>query len=45
MAEKTSSHVTRNADDIPLFNIKHNFNKNSFFASTIIEWNKLDSNL
>ena len=23
-------------------NVKHNFFKNSFFPSTIIEWNKLD---
>ena len=43
--EKTSSYLTRNADNIPLFNIKHNFYKNSFFASSIIEWNNLDPNL
>ena len=43
--EKTSSYVTRNADNIPLFNIKHNFYKNSFFPSSIIEWNNLDPNL
>ena len=43
--EKTSLYVTRNADNIPLFNIKHNFYQNSFFPSTIIEWNNLDSNL
>ena len=35
--EKTSSYVTRNAENIPLFNIKHNFYKNSFFPSSIIE--------
>ena len=29
--EKTSSYVTRNAENIPLFNIKRNFYKNSFF--------------
>ena len=40
--EKTSSYGTRNAD-IPLFNIKHN--KNSFFPSSIIEWNNLDPKL
>ena len=40
------SYVTRNADDIPLFNsIRYNFYKNSFFPSTIIESNNLDSNL
>ena len=43
--EKTSSYVTRNAGNIPLFNIKHNFYKNSFFPSSIIEWNNLDPNL
>ena len=43
--EKTSSYATRNADNIPLFNIKHNFYKNSFFLSSIIEWNNLDPNL
>ena len=31
--EKTSSYVTRNAENIPLFNIKHNFYKNYFFRS------------
>ena len=40
--EKASSYVTRNAENIPLFNIKHNFCKNSFFPSSIIEWNNLD---
>ena len=43
--EKASSYVTRNADNIPLFNIEHNFYKNSFFPSSIIEWNNLDPNL
>ena len=43
--EKTSSYVTRNADNIPLLNIKHNFCKNSFFPSSIIERNNLDPNL
>ena len=45
ITEKTSSYVTRNAGNIPLFNIKHNFYKNSFFPSSIIEWNNLDPNL
>ena len=41
--EKISSHVTnRNAENIPHFNIKHNFYKNSFFPLSIIEWNNLD---
>ena len=30
---------------IPYFKNKHNFFKNSFFPSVIIEWNKLDLNL
>ena len=37
--------MTRNKDSIPLFNVKHNYFKNSFFPSTIIEWNNLDSNI
>ena len=35
-------YTTRNALNIPLLNTNHNFFKNSFFPSTIIEWNKLD---
>ena len=30
---------------IPQFKVKHNFFKNSFFSSVIIEWNKLDLNI
>ena len=36
---------TRNALNIPLLNANHNFFKNSFFPSTIIEWNELDPGL
>ena len=43
--EKRPSYVTRNADNIPRFNIKHNFYENSFFPSSFIEWNNLDPNL
>ena len=43
--EKTSPYVTRNADNVFLFNIKHNFYKNSFFPSSIIEWNNLNLQL
>ena len=39
--EKTSSYVTRNAKNIPLFNIKPSFYKNSFFLSLTIEWKNL----
>ena len=38
----TSSYATRNADCIPQIKIKHNFFKNTFFPSPIIEWKKLD---
>ena len=34
--EKTSSYVRRNAGNIPLFNIRRIFYKNSFFPSTAI---------
>ena len=37
--------VIRNADNVPLFNINHNFYKNSFFTSLIIESNNVDPNL
>ena len=36
---------TRNALNIPLLNTSHNFFKNSFFPSTIIEWNKSDPDI
>ena len=35
----------KNAENIPLFNIKHNCYKKSFFPSSIIEWNNLDPKL
>ena len=36
---------TRNNDKLPHFKVKHNYFKNSFFPSTVIEWNKLDLNI
>ena len=36
---------TRNLDYIPCFSTKHNFFMNSFFPSTLIEWNNLDINI
>ena len=42
---KTHAYATRNVDKIPYFKIRHNFFKNFFFPSTIIEWNNLDSTL
>ena len=42
---KNSNYNTRNTGKITPFHTKHNFFKNSFFPSTVIEWNKLDPNL
>ena len=39
---RRSLYSTRNIHNIPFLNTKHNFFKNSFFRSTIIEWNNLD---
>ena len=38
-------YTTRNVHNLPIFKSKHNFFKNSFFPSTISEWNKLDHSL
>ena len=43
--EKSHAYATRNIDNIPCFKMSHNLFKNSFFPSTIIEWNNLDSTL
>ena len=42
---KTSIYSTRNTDKIPFFKTKHNFFRNSFFPSAVIEWNKLNSDI
>ena len=42
---RNPAYSTRNHVNIPLFKTNHNFFKNSFFPSTIIEWNNLDPNL
>ena len=42
---RNPAYSTRNHVNIPLFKTNHNFSKNSFFPSTIIEWNNLDPNL
>ena len=39
------NNYTRNTDEITLFHTKHNFFKNSFLPSTVIEWDMLDPNL
>ena len=43
--EKAYAYATRNVANIPCFKIRHNFFKNFFFPSTIIEWNNLDPTL
>ena len=40
-----STQATRNCNSIPLFNVKHEYFRNSFFPSTVIEWNKLYNNI
>ena len=43
--KKEHTYQTRQREDIPLFKAKHNFFQNSFFPSTIKEWNKIDCNI
>ena len=45
MPSSTSRYLTRNSDTISQIHIKHNFFKNSFFSSTINEWNNLDPDI
>ena len=40
-----TSYATRNSENLPPIKANHSFFKNTFFPSTIIEWNKLDSNI
>ena len=42
---RNNIHRTRNSHNIPHLNLKHSFFKYYFFPATIIEWNKLDSNI
>ena len=42
---RSCSYVTRNIHNISFFKTRLTFFKNSFFPSTIIEWNKLDHNI
>ena len=42
---RRSLYSTRNIHHIPLVDTKYNFFKNSFFPSTVIEWNNLDLHL
>ena len=43
--KRANIYQTRQVNNIPMFKVKHNFFSNSFFPSTIIEWNKLDSEI
>ena len=43
--KRANIYQTRQVNNIPMFKVKHNFFRNSFFPSTIIEWNKLDSEI
>ena len=38
-------YMTTHKNSIPLFNVKHDYFKNSFFPPTVTDWNKLDSNI
>ena len=42
---RTTPYSTRTVGNIPLIKTKHNFLKNCFFPSAIIEWNNLDPSL
>ena len=42
---RSTPYATRTVGNIPLIKTKHNFFKNYFFPSAIIEWNNLDPNL
>ena len=39
---KITPHNTRSSINLPLFHIRHNSFKNSFFPSAVVEWNNLD---
>ena len=43
--KKNTSRPTRGSDNIPLLGIKHNFFQNSYFPSSIKEWNRLDTDI
>ena len=39
------SYFTRYVENVPSFKVRHDFFKNSFFPSTVIEWNKIYKNI
>ena len=43
--KQSTSYSTRNSKNLPAIKANHCFFKNTFFPSTVIEWNKLDSNI
>ena len=43
MSTVTQAHMTRYKNSVPLFNVEHDYFY--VFPSTVIEWNKLDSNI
>ena len=45
MPARNTHYLLKISDNTLCFNTKHSFFKNSFFGSTIIEWNKLDNSL
>ena len=40
-----STYRTRNIDNIPQFNVRHTFFRNSYFSSIVTEWNNLDKSI
>ena len=38
-----STYRTRNIDNIPQFNVRHIFFRNSYFPSIVTEWNNLEN--
>ena len=39
------AYMTRHKNSVPLFNVKHDYFKNSFPSLTVIEWSKIDSSV
>ena len=39
------SYFTTYVENVHSFKLRHDFFKNSFFPSTVIEWNKIDKNI
>ena len=45
ITEVLSTRITTNHHNISLINVKHEHFRNSFFPSTVTEWNILDNNI